>query len=52
MCELNFLSKLEKTVLAAPDYYELCNYAFSAMLKVSLPNKRADFDLNERPELL
>lgn len=51
MSELDFLSDSED-VLAWQHYYELRNYPFFAMLKVSLSNSRAAFDLNESPELL
>ena len=52
MNKLDFLSDSEETVLAGQDYYELRNSLFFAMIKVSLPNSRSDFDLNESPELL
>lgn len=52
MSELDFLSDSEETVLAGQDYYKLRSSLFFAMLKVSLPNSRSYFDLNESPELL
>lgn len=35
--DVNFLNDLGKTVLAGQDYYELCNYPFSVVLKFLFP---------------